>query len=524
VTNLNDAGMGSLRQAISDTPSGGTVDFQPGLSGTITLATGELAIDKDLTIAGPGASVITVSGNHASRVFDITGTFTVFLSGLTIADGSVSGDTAAGGGILNDGRLTITDSTINGNSAGSTGGGISGGTLTVTGCTLSDNSAAFFGGGIEGGTITVTGSALSGNTADGGGGIYSFGGTITVTGCTLSRNSGNAIFLEEGGHLTVTDSTISDNTFIEASGGGINSEGDLTVTRSTISGNSATYLGGGIYIAGIANATITDSIISGNTAISGSLNPYGGGIYNSGVLTLTGSTLSGNTADRGGGLYNNTGTAIVSDCTITRNSAIDGEAGGIDNVGSMTVTGSILSGNSSTESGGGIASFGPLMVTDCTLGGNSAASGGGIYNSSLYGPPVLTIADSILSGNTASGAGSGIYNEGILAVRGLVTIDGDYFQTANGTLDLRIGGTQAGTDYDQLVVNGLATLDGTLRINLVNGYQPQHRDRFHPLLWGSVSGTFAAYTGDASEFLIVYVYAPGYEDSGWPVGLTLVAH
>src|SRR5262249_54393022 len=65
VINLNDAGTGSLRDAIAITPPGGTVDFQAGLTGTILLITGELAITKNLTIAGPGADVITVSGNHA---------------------------------------------------------------------------------------------------------------------------------------------------------------------------------------------------------------------------------------------------------------------------------------------------------------------------------------------------------------------------------------------------------------------------------------------------------------------------
>src|SRR5262249_22828004 len=71
VTNLNDGGMGSLRQAILDTPAGGTVDFEPGLSGTITLTSGELAVDKSLDIEGPGANLLTVSGNNASRVFDV---------------------------------------------------------------------------------------------------------------------------------------------------------------------------------------------------------------------------------------------------------------------------------------------------------------------------------------------------------------------------------------------------------------------------------------------------------------------
>lgn len=71
VTNLSDGDPGSLRDAIATTPAGGTAAFQPGLSGTITLTTGELDINKDLTIDGPGSDVISVSGNHASRVSSI---------------------------------------------------------------------------------------------------------------------------------------------------------------------------------------------------------------------------------------------------------------------------------------------------------------------------------------------------------------------------------------------------------------------------------------------------------------------
>src|SRR5262245_3058191 len=68
VTNLNDAGAGSLRQEVANTAAGGTVNFAAGLTGTITLTTGQITINKSLTVAGPGPGVITVSGNNASRI------------------------------------------------------------------------------------------------------------------------------------------------------------------------------------------------------------------------------------------------------------------------------------------------------------------------------------------------------------------------------------------------------------------------------------------------------------------------
>src|SRR5262249_20810660 len=77
VTNLRDHDPGSLRDAIATTPPGGTVDFQPGLSGTITLTSDTLAIVNDLTIAGPGSNVVTVSGIRAFQMFTIAPTITV---------------------------------------------------------------------------------------------------------------------------------------------------------------------------------------------------------------------------------------------------------------------------------------------------------------------------------------------------------------------------------------------------------------------------------------------------------------
>src|SRR5262249_58482318 len=88
VTNLADAGPGSLREAITTTEPGGVVDFEPGLAGAITLTTGTLTIAKDLTITGPGSLMITVSGGHASTGVSTDPTFRVAIAGLTIAEGS----------------------------------------------------------------------------------------------------------------------------------------------------------------------------------------------------------------------------------------------------------------------------------------------------------------------------------------------------------------------------------------------------------------------------------------------------
>jgi hypothetical protein len=161
VTNLNDAGAGSLRQAILDTPAGGTVDFQPGLAGTITLS-GPLGIHQDLTIDGPGAEVITVSANHVSFVLGVDSGVAAAISGLTLADGYVEG---TGGGIHNNGTLAITDSVIADNTSISDGGAIlNQGTLSITGSTIRDNeSVSRSAGGIFGGTVMIVDSTISGN-------------------------------------------------------------------------------------------------------------------------------------------------------------------------------------------------------------------------------------------------------------------------------------------------------------------------------------------------------------------------
>src|SRR5262249_332844 len=126
-----------LRDAIAKAVPGDTIDF--AVTGTITLTSGELFISKNLTIQGPGAGQLKISGNHASRVFNISSGFAVALNGLTIANGGHPLD--PGGGIYNLGTLTLNNSTISGNSAngsnGNAGGIYNAGVLIITNSTVS---------------------------------------------------------------------------------------------------------------------------------------------------------------------------------------------------------------------------------------------------------------------------------------------------------------------------------------------------------------------------------------------------
>jgi hypothetical protein len=303
VTNTLDSGAGSLRAAIDGAHNGETIVFAPSLDGrTITLTSGELLIRHDVTIAGPGAGELTVSGNKASRVFEVAKNLgQAILSGLTISNGSATYPYLGGGILVNTGAtLTLSNSTLSGNSGGQGGAINNQGTLTVIGCTLTGNSAS------EGGAIdnvgsqsilTVSASTLSYNSADEGGGIANYVGTVTINaGTTLSHNSashGGGIFNSSGtvGGLTIDGCTISGNS--AGNGGGIfDSSGTVTVTNSsTITGNSATILGGGIYLGG-NSSTVTvknSSTITGNSAPVG----QGADVYNYGVVYLDSTSTIG---------------------------------------------------------------------------------------------------------------------------------------------------------------------------------------------------------------------------------------
>jgi len=282
-------------------------------TGEDAAATGDLDILDDLTIIGKGAKKTFINGNKIDRVFHVIGNVKVNINDITIQNGLSD----SGGGIYNEGTLTITYSTVSNNSAYGIdfafGGGIYNyGTLMINKSTVSNNMVTADsprGGGIYNrGTLTITKSDFSNNSASGvwyavGGSIYNESGTLTITKSTVSNNSASGIDYAVGGAihnsigtLTITKSTVSNNSASGADnvrGGGISNDGKLTITKSTVSNNSA-Y--------GIDDA-------------------FGGGIYNYGTLTIEGpsSILSNFSSDNGGGLYSDGTYDIDATSKIKRN-------------------------------------------------------------------------------------------------------------------------------------------------------------------------------------------------------------
>ncbi len=181
VTNNLDTGKGSLRYEIAQAEKSrgrDTIVFAPSLDGqTITLTSGELYITGALTIQGPGANKLTISGHNSSRVFDVALNVNVALSGLTISNGFAVHE---GGGIFNLGYLSVSGCVVSANQADYGGGIYNDNTLSVSGCVVSDNTAAFGGAGIFNAVnapeLTVVNSYFSHNTSGNIYGPYTDGG------------------------------------------------------------------------------------------------------------------------------------------------------------------------------------------------------------------------------------------------------------------------------------------------------------------------------------------------------------
>ena len=382
---------------------------------------------------------------------------------LIVTDCIISNNyaTESGGGIYNNdsSTLIISNSKVLSNSADCFAGGVYNmGSLTVNDSEFSGNSSEYSGGGIliganyfgEGemsfGTLTVTNSSFINNSSSIGGGICNWGNS-TINNCVITDNNihndessyeysydngGGGIFTEYGS-LTVVDSIVSNNNGLYFGGGIFAKSGTLSISNTPISGNTATF-GGGVFNSGML--TITDCEIFNNSAAES-----GGGILNGrdfsnlevsiGSLSIFNSSIFNNISSSGGGIYNS-GNTTITNCELSQNAVIFPESAGGDdsyiNYGSLggggvysysgylTITDSTITNNNGLYFGGGVyITSGILTLADSQICENSASSGGGIVNGSIDGisdPGTMSINRCAISNNSSEYSGGGVCNFG----------------------------------------------------------------------------------------------------------------
>ncbi len=430
----------------------------------------------------------TMSGQAIALFNDCLAT----LNSCTITD-NYSGGTYAGalkaGGSNYFSQLNMTNCTATGNYSSGWGGVVlwaansaCGGLeakAVIDGCTLNSNKARYLGGALSNeAKMEISNTTIKGNVAMAGGGIATFPFSLTEThesgneACGLSVRTGNVIEsniavatgdftpyqwqdVNESGTVSAkvdgvtktrnsynSDPVISDDTAIyapttyPAGGGGIwcymNKAGwtcSLEIgAGNTIKLNDASNLGGGVYVHNKASAgttlTISGAEIFDNDAANG------GGVYvHSGDLTLTGGTISSNTAiGNGGGAYvSGTGSITMKGGTVTGNDAVDGGGAYVSGTGGFTMEDGAISSNTATGNGGGayVSGTGGFTMKYGAVSGNAATNGGGIYANGGS----VTVESGSLTENTVSEktsgnaeAGSEGYGGGAFANGGNVTI------------------------------------------------------------------------------------------------------
>ncbi|RDI06955.1 T9SS type A sorting domain-containing protein [Flavobacterium sp. AG291] len=462
VTNANNAGVGSFRQAVLDVSAGGAILFDASLDGTTITLLSEVTIDKDIVINGNGNENTIISGNGMTRVFLITAG-NVVINNIKATNGSAldnGGAISVSGGTTLMNNCIVSDSNAMGALATNGGGGIyvSNGSLTLNVSTVTNNTASGVsgsGGGILVGTdgsLTVNGSVISDNMAN------RAGGGIEV-------NSATAV------SISLNDTTLSGNTAGSnpGNGGGLHITGasNATISGGVVTDNTATSEGGGLWN-GSGTMTITGTVISENTASGAASDQGGGGIYNlSGMLNINAETqITGNVADgaagSGGGILNDVGGKVtINDAEITLN--VSNRAGGgiEDNSGSagfVNMTNVTLNNNTTNMSpgnGGGlhVTGAGMVTITGGTVSDNEAgAEGGGLWN----GTGTMTIEGTVIANNTASGAGADQGGGGIYNLSGMLNISGDTM--ISGNMATGAAGSGGGILND---VNGKVTIEDT---------------------------------------------------------------
>ncbi|HEY6940931.1 choice-of-anchor Q domain-containing protein [Dokdonella sp.] len=415
VTNCNDSGAGSLRDAVNSANDGDTIDMTSLACSTITLTSGAISIGvNNLTLQGPGILSLEVSGNDAYRVFWHLGTGTLTVNDMIVSHGKKylnDGDLGNAGGacLFSAGSLAMNNTWAKYCDAGSNdvdspvhGGAVYATNSIVMGYSLvtasSAHSSAFQarGGGVyTPGQLFMLRSTVSGNTA---GGVFGTGGGVQV-GSVRPEGSGGT----PGGSAGVKYSSITGNS-ASFLGGGAYFTGDAAVGRSTISGNQSCRAGG-LYFVNSANVTQPASLYSSTVANNSAACTTGGAgvaiwsrnsLFKDTTIAFN-TTHSGGTTKYGAGVRMPNANSIDLQNTIIASNYTDFGSGPLaDDIGgggTLTGANNLVYFPSSMVTPGGT-----ILLTDPML--RALANNGGPTSTLMpnYGSPVIDV------GNNASGA------------------------------------------------------------------------------------------------------------------------
>ena len=366
-----------------------------------------------------------INNNHSG---EDGGGMTLSTGVATFTADSVSGNTTGGigGGINSDSsRLIFANSNVSNNTAASDAGAISlrGGEIIATNSTFANNTSGGLGGALgDAGEVTLTGCAFTHNVAQGdGGAIYqTTGEEIDITKSTFTQNAaltgaGGAVHSGDGAPIDITDSKFTFNSALEGGGALLANGGPVTVLRSTFDHDLVGDGNGGAIDGGDnpSNIGATDSMFTNNKSKAD------GGAFDSegGDILVVRCVISGNTATNGmGGGFADEGTVsstiTVTDSTVNGNTA-GGDGGGFTATGSMlTMTGSTVSNNRSGSEGGGmyVLTLDDTEITNCTISGNGGAIDGGGVAVPFGAQHVVRFINDTIAFNV-SATGGGIFND-----------------------------------------------------------------------------------------------------------------
>jgi hypothetical protein len=469
--NIGDNQMGLNNQWVIDANQSTPLTIQTS-NGTINTGTLEATNGATLNLLGDTYANAggTIQAVGAGSIVNLEGNVRINGGTLTTTDGGVIQSAGATilNGVTNAGTLSILNNT----------GTLLAGTITNNGAIQVNSSG------------NATGIQLSGNVA--------LAGTGTLT---LSNNTQNLILGITGTEVLTNSSTIQGSGNIGGNSMGLVNNGDILANQSTpllIDVNTQGFTNNGtlnvsasdtLQITGAANSFLnfnsgTGTLTGGNYVVAGTLQFDNANITtNAANITLTGVAAK---------IVNQVGTnallgfntnAATGSFTLAGGQALTTTGGSFSNAGTVAVgSGSSLtiggSGFNYTQTAGSTTVDGTLTSTSA---GTLSLNGGSLFGGGTIGDAVVD-SGTITPGDSATKTGD-------------LSITKTYTQNTGGALDISIGGTTAGSQYDQVKVTGAASLNGTLNVSLVNGFTPAVGSQFIIVNAGSLGGTFSTVNG-----------------------------